>query len=489
MTTRRTLARRGLAGLAVATLAIAGFAGAASALPGPGQDGAPALGSLSIHKHAGTPTSQTPPNGQPQTVNRPVLAGVTFEVCQIPGIDLTTNAGWDAANAATLTGPGAVTCGANPATSIVTGVDGLAFFNNLPLGLYLVTETAAPVGVTKAVPFLVTIPYPSVTGSGTDATTSWLYDVHVYPKNGLDPKGSKTVADPKTPGLGSTVSWTVTTRPIGSFNDGAPLTSYKIVDQLVPQLQYTDTGTTSLSYLTPGGTLTAVDATDFTVAPAPNGSPGGTVTVTFTNLDWVNSLPAGTTFQWILTTKVVGVGNLENKAFENIGFENVEIGKATTQWGPVKLLKHQAGGTIGLQGAEFQIYAGICPDVANALDGEPVQVDDSATFISGADGVVNVAGLYVGKNGTPTQASYCVVETKAPAGYVLPANPRTTVSVTPGTTAVSEIEIANVPVEGPDLPLTGASGTLAMTVVGLTLVGAGISAIVVTRKRRRHETV
>ena len=484
MTTRRTLARRSLAGLAVATLAIASFAGAASALPGPGQDGAPALGSLSIHKHAGTPTSQTLPNGQQQTVNRPVLAGVTFEVCQIPGIDLTTNAGWDAANAATPTGPGAVTCGANPATSIVTGVDGLAFFNNLPLGLYLVTETAAPVGVTKAAPFLVTIPYPSVTGSDT----SWLYDVHVYPKNGLEGDGSKTVADPTTPGLGSTVPWTVTTRPIGSFNDGAPLTSYKIVDQLVAQLEYT--GTTSLSYLTPGGTLTAVDAADFTLDPvAPNGTAGGTVTVTFTDLAWVNSLPAGTTFQWVLTTKVVGVGNLENKAFENIGGEDVEIGTATTQWGPVKLLKHQAGSTNGLRGAEFQIYAGTCPDAAAPLVGAPVQVNGSATFTSGADGVVNVAGLYVGKNGTPTQASYCVVETKAPAGYVLPTNPRTTVSVTPGTTAVSEIKIANVPVEGPDLPLTGAAGTLTMTVIGLTLVGAGISAIVVTRKRRRHETV
>lgn len=481
MTTRRTLARRSLAGLAVATLAMAGFASAASATPGPGQVGAPSVGSLSIHKHAGTETSQTPPNGQQQTVNRPTLAGVTFTICQADGVDLTTDAGWVAAKAAT---PATVTCKAGTTKDLVTGTTGLAQFNGLPLGLYLVKETAAPANVTKAADFLVTIPYPSATGDAT----SWLYDVHVYPKNGLTGTGSKTVADPTAHGLGSTVPWTVTTRPIGSFNGGAPLTSYKIVDQLVPQLEYT--GTTSLSYLTPGGTLTAVDATDFTVAPAPNGSPGGTVTVTFEDLDWVNSLPAGTTFQWVLTTEVVGVGNLENKAFENTGGENVEIGKATTQWGPVKLLKHDKAGVANpLLGAEFQVYAGACPAVSTPLVGSAVAVSGVDTFASGTDGVVNIAGLYVGKNNAPATAEYCVVETKAPAGYVLPANPRTTVTVTAETTATTTVNIANTPTTGPSLPLTGSGGTLVMTIAGLALVGAGVGTVLVTRKGRRHETV
>lgn len=62
---------------------------------------------------------------------------------------------------------------------IKTGSDGIATFESLPLGLYVVVETTTPDKVTTAVdPFLVSIPM-------TKATTNkeWMYDVNVYPKN------------------------------------------------------------------------------------------------------------------------------------------------------------------------------------------------------------------------------------------------------------------------------------------------------------------
>lgn len=63
-------------------------------------------------------------------------------------------------------------------TSTQSGVEGIAKLENLPLGIYLVTETASPDKVTGPVaPFLVSIPMTTVAGD------DWLYDVEVFPKN------------------------------------------------------------------------------------------------------------------------------------------------------------------------------------------------------------------------------------------------------------------------------------------------------------------
>ena len=62
--------------------------------------------------------------------------------------------------------------------SQTTNVDGIAEFNNLGLGLYVVIETKTPAKVTTpAAPFLVSVPMTTTDGK------EWLYDVHVYPKN------------------------------------------------------------------------------------------------------------------------------------------------------------------------------------------------------------------------------------------------------------------------------------------------------------------
>lgn len=60
---------------------------------------------------------------------------------------------------------------------VKTDASGVAKFENLPLGLYLVVETTSPAIVTGPCdPFLISVP---MTTDGDD----WLYDVHVYPKN------------------------------------------------------------------------------------------------------------------------------------------------------------------------------------------------------------------------------------------------------------------------------------------------------------------
>ena len=486
MNKKKTLGKQLAAIAGVLTIGLAGLAGPASATQGeegtpPSNAAAGTTGTLNIHKHAGS-TTNDPNNGTSQTISRPPLAGAKFTICKVDGVDLTTDAGWTAAASKTTTNS---TCAAGTTQDKTTDGTGLASFSDLPIGLYLVKETAAPTGVTTpAQDFLVSIPYPSKSGTGDTATSTWLWDVHVYPKNTLDSTGSKTVADPNAHGLGSLVPWTITTRPVGSFDNGAPLTTYKIIDALNANLQYDST--TSLQYKVPGGTLTAVPTSWYTINPAAAATtPGGTVTVEFTpaGITELNKLQAGTVLQWDLKTKVVGVGDLENKSLENTGGDDVQTGSATTQWGPVKLIKHEAGNeSKGLKGAKFKVYNSNASATCTGDLGSEISVNGATEFESNASGVVNIAGLYVGKDGTPGTRTYCVVETVAPAGYVIDTTPRAVVVKAEATASV-EYKIANTPTSGPELPLTGAAGTLLMTIGGAALVLIGGGVAVVARKR------
>lgn len=61
-----------------------------------------------------------------------------------------------------------------------TGANGIAEFSDLQLGLYVVVETGTPDKVTSPVkPFLVSVPMTKAS-----SLSDWLYDIHVYPKNG-----------------------------------------------------------------------------------------------------------------------------------------------------------------------------------------------------------------------------------------------------------------------------------------------------------------
>lgn len=61
-----------------------------------------------------------------------------------------------------------------------TGADGVATFDELDVGVYLVAETNSDPHTTRVTPnFFVSIPMTKPEGDG------WIYDVHVYPKNAL----------------------------------------------------------------------------------------------------------------------------------------------------------------------------------------------------------------------------------------------------------------------------------------------------------------
>ncbi|MFT0762482.1 SpaH/EbpB family LPXTG-anchored major pilin [Actinomyces sp. F1_1611] len=507
----REMTRRGaLTGVSSLALCAAGLVGLASpaladSLPGPGQPGAPTSGSITVHKYAGTTVEKTGrsraagaagnvrSNGaELDGVDRHPLAGIPFSVsavgvgtnesCDL--LDLSDSANWDSLPQLASGDLPAGYCSVPVGLAQNTDADGVTTFAGLPLGLYLVTEGESDLVQAAVAPFLVTVPYPSTEGTGPAATNEWLYDVHVYPKNQILGSGSKVMTGTGS-GLGSLTSWTITSRPLGSYDDGAAnLTAYVLSDPLADQLEYAP-GTSELSYQTPGGSVEAVDPSYATFTDNELRAP--TYTFTPEGLAWLATLPAGTQFIWDLQTAVIGVtthGGIANRAYENTGTDDVEIGHATTFWGEARLLKQDSSTSAPLAGAQFQVFNANEDQTCEGELGDPVEVNGSTMFASDENGEVFIAGLYTGDDYITTPGRpYCVVETKAPAGYVLDSAP-VQIFVGEGTMPWGYVAmINNVKQDGPNLPLTGAQGTLLLSLGGLALVAIASGLYLVQRRR------
>lgn len=486
--TRRGL-RVGIAAVAAATVATLGLALPASAAPliDPDQ-----IGSITVHKYEApeTPTG-LPNNGtQVDATGLTPLAGVTFEVQQVTDIDLSTNAGWvaasqlsgsfDASDAeGSITGAGH-TLGA--ASSQVTTAAGTAAFTGLPVGLYLVQETAYPAGVTPSAPFLITVPLTDPNNQNT-----WLYDVHVYPKNAVT-AAEKTVSDADSIALGDVVTWTITADiPNVDVIDG-----YKIVDQLDSKL---DLLSTSVE-LSGGRVLLPADHT-VTFDAATN-----TVTVEFTPAGLLK-LAANSDVSVVVTldTVVNTVGEISNQAlvYPNAASFDIAPGQPggpvvtnapETKWGAFTIKK--TDGINPLQGAQFQVFTS--PADAAALT-NPVSLGGQTTFEVDANGLLTLSGLRYSDfannqtvaAGDPGFIQYYLVETRAPNGFELLAEP-IEFTVTAATTAAGvDLEVVNVPSNGGfELPITGGTGTGLLYLVGFALIAGGTIFLIVTRRRKQQ---
>ncbi len=69
--------------------------------------------------------------------------------------------------------------------SATTDVNGVCAFPNLAVGIYVLKEVTAPDQITTplAEPCLISIPMVNTETSSNNDNKSWMYDVHVYPKN------------------------------------------------------------------------------------------------------------------------------------------------------------------------------------------------------------------------------------------------------------------------------------------------------------------
>ncbi|ALG28808.1 hypothetical protein AOZ07_07285 [Glutamicibacter halophytocola] len=455
-----------IAGASALALAGAGLLGAtaAAADDAPGIDSG-MTGSISIHKSSATPGEAGDGNEiTPDPGLDKELAGVEFTLQQVlhdgSPIDLSTAEGWELSEAVTSAGsapslPSAeYTLGASTATT--TDASGVATFSGLNLGLYLVTETKSGDNLIsqKHDPFWVTVPYPNEDGS-------WNYNVHVYPKNLLNEINLSKTVDDTAQLLGDNVTWTLeTTVPASDL----PYESFTLADVLPAQLTFVSWGALSLN----GAPL---DAADYVIS-----ADNTEISLTASGLAKLDSAGEAT-FSIDLVTTVNAIpedGKVVNEASLTINGTTVKD-PANTNLGTIKLIKTDEGDQI-LAGAKFELYA------EAPVDGEPTG-DPIATATTNDSGEI-VWQVHVGIDDDLTE-TYWVRETVAPAGFVLPANPWSEVpAVDAGATA--ELTVTNHKADGPDLPLTGAQGTLLFTLAGIGLMAVAGGAVLVQRRARQR---
>ena len=524
MTTNHTGVRRfvsGVGALALATGVLILGGSPALAAPIPGNIDPDASGSIIVHKHehqtGSTPVSASP-DGSTE-ITTAAVDGVTFTVYQLlhngVAVGLSESTAWDGLGALTVnaacsavTGGTGYTIGSSVGSGKTDG-NGEATIAVARIGAYVVCETSAPETVSDtAAPFIVTVPFPF--GDG------WLYEVNVYPKNAVT-SVTKSINAQQGLGLGSLVEFPVTVR-IPAMAAGNEFTSFDVSDtfdsRLTPAAASSGTAVGVKSVTAAGTTLTTPG--DYTVVP--NGQTvvvslnvaSATVKALLTNNPNANVV---VTFQAAVTGPDTGEISNKATAFVNNPADNegnrqrpgVDSPPVTTSWGDIKILKTDSTSAANpLEGAEFQVFAAVNPYPDTAAEctsavatGSALSVGGKTTFTSDEDGVVVIPGLFVkdSVNGPLAKQFRCyvVVETKAPAGYIKPTDPndRWGIDVVTGATVINEDgtgydqKVANVQQSGVTLPLTGAGGTLVMTITGLGLVGLGAIAIVVSRRRQR----
>lgn len=500
--------------LALGLTAALGTSTRASAAPSYGNIDTTQTGSIIIHKHVHqTSTSETAtPDGASDISSDPV-SGVVFTAYPIASLPLGTASSWDTLS--TLTVP-ATACdtpslaGQRLGTGLVsaaTGDNGQTTIST-PVAAYLVCETSSPSTVVdKAQPFVVTVPFPDTAQNG-GTSNGWLYDVNVYPKNGVAGV-KKSVTSQVELGLGATASFPVTT-DIPAIADNASFTHYSVIDPLDSRL-----ADPAVASVTVDGT--AVDRSYYTTSVANNYA---WVSFTQAGLQWLKT-QAGKQVVTTFTGTVSSLGEngiINNTAYLDTGTEvsttppgtpetppttppttppGTPSNTVTQNWGDVKINKVDSGdSTTGLKDAQFEVYASTDPNAASctstAITGSAIPVSGESTFTSDSNGAVNIPGLFVSDSVTApisaTQRCYVVKEIQAPAGYVTPSGDAalTAVTVKTGVTSGYDVTIKNSKEVVPGLPLTGGQGTMVASLLGALLVAGGAGGAVVARRRKQN---
>lgn len=463
------------AGVGAVALATAGLLGTASpSSADPTTPPAPSLAnidptqptSLTIHKYDGSPGQAGDGTAIEDTSSfGNGLEGVVFTITSVTAkngtpIDLTTYAGWeliDGATVADVTADDSVfTLGAS---TTATTLAGGTVTKDLPMGFYLVTETDPGNNniSTPVVPFLVSLPYPNA--------ADWIYDVHVYPKNVVDDKDiTKTVADPGQVVLPdgtvvtneALVDWTITV-PVPA---ASAYTQFVVTDPLDSRLTYD-----SIKVTIGGTELTQGADADYTVTD--------NIVVTFTS-SGLGKLVAGTPVVLVLTTEVHGSGIIPNTVsavVNNFNTTTTPTTTPTTNWAPLKVIKQDSANQKLLKDAKFEIW-------------NSDKTTKVGTYTTDSNGEINVT-LWVGNNSDVTE-KYWLKEIEAPAGYITPTGDAawTEVDLVASTSPVVLTKtLPNEKQKGPSLPLTGGQGTMLFLIAGVAIIGAAGGTLIVRKAR------
>lgn len=366
----------------------------------------------------------------------------------------------------------------------------------LPAGVYLfVDDNAAEGGTSSAMAMIVY----SGTVEGDKLTDPVEGANKIDLKNEITPF-EKTV-DSGVPGIGDTKTYTITGKVpnwIGKNLDD-PKTVYTVTDTPskgqsvnfdsitvkvngIEVEQYELSGTGAFSDAQ--GIVIADDASTFTIdlteymkdAAVDTDLIDKTVEITYNTVINADAL----------TNPVTNSAEVNNAGATR---EDSTEGDTVQQPAALTFTKTEADGETPLPGAQFSVTRDgkplkVSEKIAGTVGAYVVDPNGTATVTSGADGKVTIEGLGDGK--------YVVTETFVPKEFMQSFKPSFTVTVTANGTDISyefddsadgwdlvtgnkdasDIVVRNIR-NVTQLPMTGAAGTMLLTVLGLLIAGAG----------------
>ncbi|MFU0517842.1 SpaH/EbpB family LPXTG-anchored major pilin [Gardnerella vaginalis] len=442
----------------------------------------------------------------------------------------------------------------NSKKEMTTSSTGEAKFDKLAMGLYYIEETDISgakvdnksVSITKAVdPFFVTTPLANET------TKKWIYDVNVYPKNDTSndlPKKTPAVSPNKlniASDKSTTMSWDITI-PLNLVSPATKFTTIKFTDPLMKDLEFDSASGISnvkISKFAKGSdtaSTTNGDSKDLTKDTDYAVNSDATKTYTVNNesknftlvtvnlnksgLNKANELyakrgdnvlkltakitakvkPGATKVVNVINTEVnntvTGQKNDPKPCVPTSGKPCDNPGQSVSNFATLKVTKvnEQTGqDKKTLKGAEFEVYA--MKDNATSTTNADVTGNDKGnkkvegvTLTTGDNGEASVE-LFIG-NGDTTSKKYCIVETKAPAGYQSSDKPTCydlTVESAANAATNNSKEVVNKLSTALDkivgaLPMTGARGLVLLTAFGIVGLG-GTLFYIITRRRKEQE--
>lgn len=468
--------------------------------------------SIAVHALMGLPTEQ-PANGMKiDSHNFPEVDGIPFTLYRVNHIDLTKQKGWDAASKIKLEELYVNGRPTDKVTKVATKKTegGVAKFDDLTPALYLVVqEFNGAEAVVRSQPFLVAAPQTNPTGDG------WLQDVHVYPKHQALSEPVKTAVDPDAtqPGfsVGENVKYRVATK-IPEIASNTKFEGFTVADKLPAELGKPDTNKITVTL---GGK--PINSTDVSVQTYQVGD--RTVLsvqlagATLQSLDQHKDQELVVEFEAPVTTQPEN-GQLDNQAWvlpsnptaqwdpEESGdaaLRGMPSSRVSSKFGQITIEKSFDGSTPGAdRTATFQLHR--CEENGSLVksDDPPISLDGKQEFVTGQDGKAVLSGIHLGTlqlesnvmkytdawAGKGTQ--FCLVETATARGYELLPKPVIVKLEANHSTSVlveQKVKIDNKKKNaGFELPLTGGSGRIAITIGIVGLLVALASYVLSHRK-------
>lgn len=443
--------------------------------------------SLTIHKRAGAVETGNDYDGSAleSAPGQDAGAGFKFQVQAVGTVDPLP----DNLNELTTVGQ---------AYEGTTDTDGQVRFDNLPAGVYLVTELETPEdgNWVPGPPFLVSVPVTNQEGTGT------INNVVVYPKNtqaGIE----KQVFDATHHGQ-QAYEYLITS-DIPAPATGTSLQKYSVVDNLDARVTApgADAVEVRIGAAFDGGEV-LINGNDYNVnvVEAAEGEPTHTITVEFT-ADGLTKLEGVRANGGKVFTQITAIAPKSEKVVTNdsqLIFNNGngegditrDSNEVETRWGTLNIVKTGETNESRLEGATFELLE--CTDSDGdgtyEADGDALTVNGQTSWTTNEAGEITITGIHASdfadnaeqQPGDDNFAQYCVRETQAPVGFVANDALIPFLLVSETLTELPEgheqrayeynMVVSNAPSDR-FLPNTGGMGIGLLTLAGLLVIGGG----------------